>query len=177
MLQLVWREKQGAEIVTLLALCGLGWVLNITKSYFFRIKSNRGWASGHGLLPKNTITKLLKNLRISLSTAVGFKYGRNQRVFVWGEIWEFVSNDERGFSEDRPGSQDRVGFLCVSSSPTSWRRLSSSSGFVDWVHPGHGGAFWHWPASYLLEPPVGTTVIKEHVLAAFNSQLPLRDCF
>lgn len=46
-LRLVQRERPGAESHTVCPVCA-GAVLNITRSYFFRNKSNRAWASGQG---------------------------------------------------------------------------------------------------------------------------------
>lgn len=80
----LFGERQGAESV-LFALCGLGQVLNITKSYFFRIESNRGCASGHGLLPKNTVTGLLNNIGISLSNGSRFQvWKKSEGVYCLG---------------------------------------------------------------------------------------------
>lgn len=83
MLQLVLRERQGAESHTVCPVWA-GTVSNITRSDFFRSKSNRAWASEHGLLPKNTVTERLNNIRNSLSNWSRIHMWTNPRVFTVG---------------------------------------------------------------------------------------------
>ena len=98
----LFGEKGKGQRLTLFALCELGQGLNITSSYFFRIKSNRSWPSGHGLLPKNTVTKFLNNIRISLSNGSRVqRWKKSKGIYCLGKKPEnlTVSNDERVFSE------------------------------------------------------------------------------
>lgn len=161
MLQLVWRGRQGAESRSVCPVWA-GRSLNITESYFFRIKSNRGWASGHGLLPKNIVPELLSNVSISLSNRNRIQVWKLWRYWLFGaqaENWT-ISVDERGFSEDQSGSQDGVGFRFLTCSPRSRCWLSANPVYLQ-----TDGSFCHldWPHPH-FHP-----VIKEQVLHIFSS--------
>lgn len=98
----LFGEKGKGQRVTLVALCELGQGLNIASSYFFRSKSNRGWPSGRGLLPKNTATKFLNNIRISLSSwSQVQRWKKSKGIYCLGKNAEnlTVANDETVFLE------------------------------------------------------------------------------
>lgn len=115
------ERKAVAESLTVCPVCA-GAVLNITRSYFFRSKSNRAWASGHGLLPKNTATERLNNIRNSLSNWSRIHMWTNPRVFtVGGESWEFdCFKWWRSHFRDQCGDMDGAQFCFLSCSPRCW---------------------------------------------------------
>lgn len=127
------------------------------QGYVFRTKSSEGWARGHGLLPKNTVTELLKNLRISMSNRSRVKWARNPRLFTvqtkngkLAPLISAVSDDESVFSQDQAGRMGGGGFCCLTCLPQA-----QCCGFVRaWCeHPWLGGSFLpcDWP--YFIPPP------------------------
>lgn len=76
MLQLVWRERQGAGSHR--ELCGLGQALNITKGYAFRWKAKEAELQGMGRFLKIKSLNFERTLGLTLSTWSSCQ---------WREIW------------------------------------------------------------------------------------------
>ena len=154
----LFGEKGKGQRLTLFALCELGQGLNITSSYFFRIKSNRSWPSGHGLLPKNTVTKFLNNIRISLSNGSRVqRWKKSKGIYCLGKnlrIWLFQMMKE---CFQRPAWQpgwSRIWLPVLLTQVVTWLLVSpvladcvhhcprGNFCHVDWSHPYDSFALW-----------------------------------